>query len=70
MKKYNNCNQKFEKFTNIGPDYFTGKEGVTFRNCPLFSERKIDYDHTLPKIPFLPDACHNTQTIQIFWLTH
>lgn len=54
MKKYNNFNQTFKQFDPIGPEFYCGVKGIDFRNCPLYSERIIEYDHTMPKIPFLP----------------
>ena len=69
MKKYNNFNQSFTKFEPPGPGYYTGNEEVNFTNCPVYSERIIEYDHSMPKIPFLPDACHNKQTVRVFWVS-
>lgn len=37
MKKFNNYNQKFQEFDRPGPEYYSGRAGVTFQNCPLFS---------------------------------
>lgn len=34
-----NVKVKAIKYKNPGPAYYTGAEGVTFHNCPLFSER-------------------------------
>lgn len=70
MKKFNNFNQTFQNFDPPGPEFYTGVKGVDFTNCPLYSQRMIEYDHTLPKIPFMPDACHNRQACRIYWVSH
>ena len=43
---------------------------MTFRNCPLFSKRVFEFDHQMPKVPFLPESCHNVQNEFIYWVSH
>ena len=69
-KKYQNYNEVFRDFSPPGPEFYTGIEGVSFLNCPLYSEKVIECDHSLPKIPFIPDHCHNTQTVRVYWVSH
>ena len=70
MKKFNNFNCVFSKFDSSGPAFYTGNTEIDFKNTPLFSERVIEYDHQLPKIPFMPESCHNTQTVRVYWISN
>lgn len=63
---------KFTPFRKLGPKFYTGAEGVTFQNCPLFSERETQYDHDLPKtgIPFMPAFVHVKNSEKLYWVSN
>lgn len=70
MKKFNNTNCIFSNFNPSGPAFYTGNKAIDFKNTPLFSERVIEYDHKLPKLPFMPETCHNRQTVRVYWISN
>ena len=57
MKKAKNYNLSTKPYDKPGPEFYTLEKGVSFENCPLFSVRYLEYDHDLPKMPFMPKSC-------------
>jgi len=57
LTKTGNKKLKAKPYKNPGPRFYTSAEGVTFQNCPLYSEREIEYIHDIPKLglPGMPD---------------
>jgi hypothetical protein len=41
-------------------------------NCPVYSEREIEYDHDIPKlgIPFMPKFVHIKHFERLYWVSH
>jgi hypothetical protein len=61
-----------EKYDKPGPEFYTLEEGVSFKNCPLFSTRKISYNHPLKpsSIPFMPKQSRNVDERRMYWVSH
>lgn len=69
--KSGNKNYKEEKYDKPGPYFYTGEnKQITFVNCPLFSSRKIEMEHPLPPIPFMPKIAQVKTQDKMFWVSH
>lgn len=71
-KKAGNYNWVAEKFDKPGPEFYSLDKEVSFENCPLFSTRKITYNHPMKPsaIPFMPKFCNNTDTRKMYWVSN
>jgi hypothetical protein len=60
-KKAGNFNWTADKYDRPGPEFYSLQEGISFDNCPLFSVRKISYNHPMKpnSIPFMPKQSRN-----------